>query len=246
MADFFMQIAGHTARVRSLFTSTPDFFRKYLTDEAPGFTITVTPEDLIFEQQDALEEAREEGFKPRIFPDPFLERAAIQRQFAEYLIRHDILLFHGSLVAVDEEGYLFTARSGTGKSTHTRLWQQVFGQRARMVNDDKPFLRITDAGVLAYGSPWSGKHGLDSNICVPLKGICLLERGVENQIFPADKEQLLSMLQKQAYTPMDPTSAALKEALVNALAEKIPLWRMRCNKDPQAAEVSYTAMSQSK
>ena len=238
-----MQIAGQTAQIRSLFTSTPDFFRPYLVNTPPDFSIAVTPEDLVFEQQDALEEARVEGFRPRIFPDPFLERAAIQRQFAEHLIHHDTLLFHGSLVAVDGEGYLFTAKSGTGKSTHTRLWMQRFGSRAQMVNDDKPFLQITDRGVFAYGSPWSGKHGLDTNIRVPLKGICLLERGADNRIIPAHPSQLLPMLQKQAYIPLAATGAERQTALVDLLVQKVPLWHMTCNKDPQAAAVAYSAMS---
>ena len=85
MAHFIMKIAGHTAAVSSLFESTPQYFRSYLTEDAPEFSVTVTREDLAFEQADLLEEAHRDGFKPRVFTDPFLERAAIQRAFAEFL-----------------------------------------------------------------------------------------------------------------------------------------------------------------
>lgn len=242
MAEFCMQIAERTAKVTSIFESTPQYFRAYLTDNTPEFSITVTREDIDFEQADLLEEALRDGFKPRVFTDPFLERAAIQRAFAEYLMDHDTLLFHGSAIAVDEEGYLFTAHSGTGKSTHTRLWMQAFGDRAVMVNDDKPFLRLEGDQIWLYGSPWSGKHGLDANIRVPLKGICILERGLENIIQSICGKDALPMLFKQAYRPLDASKEAIYGQLVERLSQMIPLWKMACNKNPDAAHVAFDAM----
>lgn len=237
-----MKIAGHTARIHSLFESTPLYFGAYLTEEVPAFSVVVTREDLAFEQQDLLEEALREGFKPRTFTDPFLERAAIGRRFAEFLLVHRVLWLHGSAVALDGRGYLFTARSGTGKSTHTRYWREVFGNRAVMVNDDKPFVTLTDSGVLLHGAPWSGKHGLDTNITVPLKGICLLERGSENQITPAAAEELLPLLEKQAYEPLTEEKAALSHSLLQTLSESVPLWRMTCTKSPDAARIAAMVM----
>jgi len=237
-----MKIAGHTARVVSLFESTPQYFRPYLTEDNPEFSVAVTREDIDFEQADLLEEAHRDGFKPRVFTDPFLERAAIQRAFAEFLFDHDTLLLHGSAVAVDGEGYLFTAHSGTGKSTHTRLWRQVFGQRAVMVNDDKPFVQLTDNGALLCGSPWSGKHGLDCNITVPLKGICILERGAENSIRKISSEEILPMLQKQCYQPMQDEKYTAFLALTDRLARTVPAWYMACTKEATAAEMAYEAM----
>ena len=243
MAEFSIKIAGQVARVKSLFESTRDYCRQYLTEETPDFAVEVTREDLAFEQEAALEEARLEGFRPRIFTDPFLERAAIQRKVAEHLIADGVLLFHGSAVAVDGEGYLFTARSGTGKSTHTRLWRQAFGDRAVMVNDDKPFLKITDRGVWICGSPWSGKHGLDANITVPLKGLCLLERGPEDRIQRASARELEERLLHESYCPPDPARQEAFCALVKALGENTALWRMECTKDLRAAHTAYDAMS---
>ena len=240
MAEFNLKIAGHTGRVASLFESTPQYFKAYLTDDVPEFSVTVTREDLAFEQADLLEEAHRDGFKPRVFTDPFLERQAIQRAFAEFLFDHNTLLFHGSAVAVDEEGYLFTAHSGTGKSTHTRFWMQTFGKRAVMVNDDKPFLEITAEGVLLHGSPWSGKHGLDTNVTVPLKGLCILERGAENRIWKLSPEEALPMLRKQAYQPT--ARAAAFAQLADRLSQSVPLWKMTCTKNPEAARIAFCAM----
>ena len=242
MAEFTMTIAGYAARVISLFESTPQYFRPYLTEDTPRFFFTVTQEDIAFEGRFLYEEALAEGFRVRNFPDPFLERAAIQRKFAEALFDLDILLLHGSTVCVDGRAYLFTARSGTGKSTHTRLWRETFGSRALMVNDDKPFLKFTPEGVFACGSPWSGKHGLDSNITVPLQGICLLQRGTENRIRPAQAEEVLPMLYKQAHQPLDEQKLPQLANLVERLSRTVSLWQMDCTKDPAAAQVAFDAM----
>ena len=241
MAVFRMKIAGRVGEVTSLFESTRDYCKAYLTEDSPDFSAVVSREDLAFEQDALRQEAIEEGMKIRRFTDPFLDRAAIQRKFANHLFSHDTLLFHGSTVAVDGRAYLFTAACGTGKSTHTRLWRQVFGERAVMVNDDKPFLKITEDGVLACGAPWSGKHGLDANITVPLAGICILERGKENVISPISPAAAMARLIHEAHCPAGRESRFRE--LVTALAEKTPLWHMTCTKDPQAAKTAYEAMS---
>lgn len=242
MAEFKIKIAGAVAAVTSLFDSTPHYLGAYLTEDAPHFSVAVTRADIRFEQAELDKEALEEGFRRRVFTDPFLERAAIQRAFAEFLFDRDVLLLHGSAVAVDGKAYLFLAKSGTGKSTHTRYWREFFGQRAVMINDDKPFLRISQNGVTAFGSPWSGKHGLDTNTSAPLAGICILERGIENQIWPLSPEEALPMALKQGYCPMAAEKRPRFEALIQQLTKTVPLWRMTCTKDPQAAPVAYRAM----
>ena len=242
MADFLMEIAGHTAAVHSLFDSTPYYFTSYFSKKEPEFSITVTAEDLIFEQKDADLEAAEEGFRPRVFSDPFLERATVQRQFAEFLISRDIVPVHGSAVAINGKAYLFTARSGTGKSTHTRLWRECFGARATMVNDDKPFLELSPAGIIAHGSPWSGKHGLDSNVSLPLQGICLLERGAENVIRRAEPEQLRELL--KGFRPRTEAQAHRYADALTGLLSGVPLWHMFCNREQEAAKIAYQAMSE--
>lgn len=243
MTFFSMKIAGYTGRITSLFDSTRDYCRDYLTEAPAQFSFAVTREHLAFEQAFLRQEAEEEGFKPRTFTDPFLERQAIQRAFGEFLLTKNVLLLHGSLVAAHGEGYFFAARSGTGKSTHTRLWQQLLGENAVIVNDDKPFFAITDDGIFACGAPWSGKHGLHANLSVPLKGICLLERSPENRIAPAQPEDLRSMFISQGGKPLDKTKESHYEDLVTRLLERTPLWRLQCNKDLAAAQLAYGTMS---
>lgn len=242
LAEFQMKIAGAVGKICSLFDSTPHYFRPYLTEETPDFSVAVRPEDLRFEQTELDREAEEEGFRFRVFTDPFLERAAIQRAFAEFLFDRDVLLIHGSAIALDGRGYLFMARSGTGKSTHTRLWREVFGERAVMINDDKPFVAVGEGDITIFGSPWSGKHGLDSNIAVPLRGICILERGGEDEIRPISAEEALPMLRWQSYCPLGKEKEEKFLSLLEKLGEKVPLWHMECTKNITAAQLAAEAM----
>ena len=246
MAEFQIKIAGRVAAVHALFDSTRDYCARYLTEDTPDFSVTVCHEDLTA-QQIALDlEADQEGLRRRVFTDPFLERTALQQKIAEALLPYGVLLLHGSAVAVDGKGYIFTAPCGTGKSTHTRLWRQVFVDRAVMINDDKPFLRFAKDGVFVCGAPWSGKHGLDTNISVPLQGICTLARGKENAIVPISAGDVGDFLVHQCQAPSDPADQPLFDRLVQTLVQTIPLWRMECTIDPQAAAIAYQAMSPKK
>lgn len=243
MDAFTISIAGLVVKVKPLFGSTKEYCRAYLSNLDPEIYVEVKPEDLVHTQQLLQCEAVEEGIRVRKFPDPFLERATIQRKIAAALLSRDTILLHGSTVGLDGQAYLFTAPCGTGKSTHTRFWRETFGDRAVMVNDDKPFLQITPTGVVAYGSPWSGKHGLDTNISIPLKGICFLRRGSLNKISKADSGELFDALCRQCFMPEDASGQAKAIALMKTLVQTVPLWEMDCTKDVGAALVSYEAMS---
>ena len=238
MEAFVIKVAGLVTCVQPMFSSTREYCRSYLTDQKPEFTVEVTGEDLVHQQAMLDQEADREGLRRRTFTDPFLERTVIQEEIAEKLLQRDTLLLHGSTVAVDGQAYLFTAPCGTGKSTHTRLWRELFGDRAVMVNDDKVFLQLRQNDVWAYGSPWTGKHGIGTNISVPLKGICFLQRGAENRIQKASPEKWLAELIHQCFLPETHYAC-----LVSQLAQKVPLWEMSCTKDPQAATIAYEAMS---
>lgn len=243
MTEFTIKVADCIVAVRAMFQSTKNHCRDYLCDEVPDLTIQTTREDIDFEREKSAKEAELEGKTVQNYSDAYLEVLALQRKITERFFDYDTLLFHGSVVAVDGKGYLFTAKSGTGKSTHTRLWRELLGERAVMVNDDKPFLRLTEQGMLACGSPWNGKHGLGSNLNVPLKAVCILERGEENHIQSIPAKQALSMLLQQSNRPMDRKLFPKYLELLDRLAGGVAFYSLACNMDPQAALVSYQAMS---
>ena len=242
MTEFTIGIAGRVIGVRAMFDSTREYCREYLSAGNPDFWVSVAPEDIAFEREKSAREDALEGIPVRKFSDSYLETIAVQRKIAEKLFDYDTLLFHGSVVAVDGVGYLFTAKSGTGKSTHTRLWREVFGDRAVMVNDDKPFLQIEADQVLAWGTPWNGKHNLGTNMSVPLKAICILERSAENRIQSITAREAVFMLLQQSNRPQNPKNMSRYMTLLDEISRKVKFYRMGCNISPEAAKVAFEGM----
>lgn len=156
------------------------------------------------------------------------------------------MMLHSSAVVVDGKAYLFTADPGTGKSTHTRLYLQRFGDRAFILNDDKPALRLESDGWYAYGTPWSGKHDISVDTRVPVAGIAVLQRGEENSITPYEGIEAIHAIMKQVNRPKAAEYRIKLLELLDKLITQVPVWLLKCNMDPQAAEVSYAAMSGAK
>lgn len=163
--------------------------------------------------------------------------------FYRQLLQFDGMMLHASAVVADGRAYLFSAPCGTGKSTHTRLWLRLFGQRAFLLNDDKPALRFEDGAWYAYGTPWSGKHDISCNARVPVAGICYLQRGQENAIAPLTGTKAIFCLLEQTARPPAPELRGKILELLDKLITRVPIWRLECNMDPNAAIVSYEAMS---
>ena len=215
----------------------------YRTDDGEEiFTIRTEQTDINLERERSAREDALEGRQVRTYSDEYLETLAVYRKIAEKMPFYDTFLFHGSCVAVDGTGYLFTAKSGTGKSTHTRLWREMLGDRAVMVNDDKPLIRVSEDGAYIYGTPWDGKHRLSSNICVPLKAVCVLTRAAENQIRRITAREAYPMLLQQSYRPTDTAAMTKTLSLIDRLSQQADLWRLGCNISPEAAQTAYDAM----
>jgi hypothetical protein len=246
MIEFTMELASCVVAVQANFESSRAYCRDFLSAKAPELTVTVTPEDLALEREKNIQTDMAEGVPVRNLTDAQLEITAIQRKLAQAFFSRDILVFHGSAVAVDGVAYLFTAKSGTGKSTHTRLWRQMLGPRAVMINDDKPFLKITRDDVEVFGSPWNGKHRLSANISAPLQAICLLERGEQNEIVKISPREALPALLQQSSRPLDTRQLPTYMELLDKLSGRVSFYRLRCNMEPEAAAVSYEAMANRK
>ena len=244
MIEFTISIAGIPIRIQALHEPVRDFCAEFLTDELSEITVTSNPEIIRREQERSDRQAEAEGKTPVQDGDLSLEELAIYREIAEQLLDRNVLLFHGSAVAVDGEVYLFTAKSGTGKSTHARRWREMLGDRVIMVNDDKPMLKITSEGCFACGTPWNGKHRLGSNMILPLKAVCVLERAEKNSIQQVDAWDLLPVLMQQSYHPLDRAKNGKVMELIGTLTEHAVFYKMQCNNmEDDAATVSFEMMS---
>lgn len=163
--------------------------------------------------------------------------------FYRKLLEFDGLLLHSSAVVLDGNAYLFTADSGTGKSTHTQLWLTAFGNRAYILNDDKPAVRLENDIWYAYGTPWSGKTDMSVNARIPIRGIAVLERSDSNWLEPLDKKEAFIELFHQTSRPKEMEYRARIMELFDKLICMVPLWKLHCNMDPDAAVVAYETMS---
>lgn len=244
MCEFIMEIAGRRVAVKCTFEQTRDFCKDYLAEDGPvDFSVQVHRDDVYAELDKSRLEAEVEGLPFVKLSAYDYEQSALYRKLAEQLLEYDTLLFHGSAISVDGQAYLFTAASGTGKSTHTAFWRQTFGDRAVMVNDDKPLLRMADGKVYVCGTPWNGKHGLGTKITVPLKGLCILNRAKENSIQPVALSQVLPLLMQQSFRPRNPASVHRVLDLLTKLSLSTGLYSLGCNLDPEAAMVAYQGMN---
>lgn len=175
---------------------------------------------------------------------PFCEYTATAIDFYEKILDYDAMLLHSSAIVIDGKAYMFTADPGTGKSTHTALYRRVFGdERVRLLNDDKPAIRCENGEFVAYGTPWSGKTDLNLNLRVPIGGICVLQRGEKNEICRMSVAKALHAILPQTVRPKDTDKLHKLFDFLDRLLTDVPVWVMKCNMDPEAALVSYAAMS---
>lgn len=168
-------------------------------------------------------------------------------QFYSQLLRFQGMHLHASAVELNGKAYLFSARSGTGKSTHTRLWQQNHGPAAQIFNDDKPALRIIEGTWYAYGTPWCGKDHINQNKKVELAGICFLKQADHNNIRRLSEEEAVQKIMSQTFhrfTKIETVDIMLD--LIEQLVQKIPVFELENRPEPEAAWMSYYAMTDAK
>ena len=236
-------LAGVRVEVSSLYPDVHLLLKDYTAGGEADFRVSTDAADIEQEQEKSRKEALLEGISPRVWPAPYLEELAVYRKIAEQMPFYDTLLIHGSALAVEGKAFLFCAKSGTGKSTHTRLWRQLLGEKARMLNDDKPLLHIPREGApLCYGTPYDGKHHLSTNAQAPLKAVGFIERSPENHTVALSPREVFPLLLQQIYHPENPAAMARSLELLRRLTESISFYRVLCNQDLEAAAVAYRTM----
>lgn len=190
------------------------------------------------------ENYRAERYDPQI---PFETLAYMEAAYQFYLelVNHNGFYLHSSAVLLDGRVYLFSGPSGTGKSTHTRLWQQTFGPEARIINDDKPAIRLMDGKWIAYGTPWCGKDGINENASAPIAGVCFLKQASRNAIRKLSPLEAATKILGQTihkFASEDALDNLLE--LLNRFVEEIPVYELENLPEPAAAQLSFEMMRQ--
>lgn len=185
--------------------------------------------------------------------DEHIKKYEVTRDLAEYVLMgikfykevldKDAFFLHSSAVAVDGYGFAFTGPCGAGKSTHSALWRKYFGSRAIPVNDDKPVLRVIDDTVFVCGTPFSGKHDINSNTMVPLCGICVLKQAKENSIVRLKPIEATAIIMEQTLRCDEADKMASLLSLLDTTLQHVPVYRLSCNISFEAVELAFNTLS---
>ncbi|MBO5927474.1 MAG: hypothetical protein J6Q32_01300 [Clostridia bacterium] len=206
----------------------------YAGAEEPEFIIKIEKSDI---------EREKSACYPEDYPESYLETLALSRIFSSKLLsQYQGMLFHCSSVKYNGNAYLFTAPSGTGKSTHASYWKRLLGDKAVIINDDKPIIRRINGKFYLFGSPWNGKHHIGVNDYAPLKAICVLTRGEQNSIEKINAEKAIPVLLEQTVRPSNAEDMFKLLDLIDAIVKESGLYLLKCNIDPESAKVSFKGM----
>ncbi|MEE0946735.1 MAG: S24 family peptidase [Acutalibacteraceae bacterium] len=203
------------------------------------YTGTKKPDISLSIQENVMEKAR------KTYPninDEGLEYLLYGFLFYDRLLDFDGMMLHASAVAVGDRAYLFSADSGVGKSTHTDYWTKLI-KGARIINDDKPALRITDGKIYVWGTPFSGKHDISVNRDYLLGGICFLKRGKENIINDISPQRALPLILPQTASMHSEDRISKKLTLIDRILTGAKLYEMECINDISAARYAYDKMN---
>ncbi len=176
------------------------------------------------------------------FSDAYCESICIYRNICEKIAAYNVFLMHSSVLEVDGYAYAFAAKSGVGKSTHTRLWLKNV-PHARVLNGDKPLFRLEkDGGITVFGTPWNGKENWGENISASLAAVCFIERGVKNAIRQIGEDEIISRMMHQLYLRGERASVNQRLMLMDALVKAVPYYVLACTISDEAALLAYQTM----
>ena len=236
MGTFSIKIADHIIKINSLCDHVETFCRDYKIVGDPEIGITITTKDIDSERTE--QRLRSPNLT---ISDYNLELIVLQRRIAEALLDYNILLFHGAAISYKNESFIFTAKSGIGKSTHMLKWLSKLPS-TKEINGDKPFI-LTGKPPIVYGSPWGGKERIGINTKAPLKSIVLIIRSENNNIEKVKLPSIFPMLCQQIIRPQNEMKARQAIRLLASLGSSVSFYKFYCNnfKD-DCFEVAYNAL----
>ncbi|MBQ6173921.1 MAG: hypothetical protein IJK28_04795 [Clostridia bacterium] len=236
--DCIIRIANRNILIQG----TSDFFckacRGYLADEGSEPEIRIRIDESMIRAEATLHQENGETLSAKA-----AENVLVHRLIAEAMLDRGAFLMHGAVIATGNEAYLFSARSGTGKTTHMQKWLQN-DKNAYVVNGDKPLILIRPDGAYACGTPWCGKEHLGTNAVVRLRSIVFMQRSEDNRMETVSFRSALPMLLEQIYQPADARHMKTTLALLSGLREHTTFYKFRFNNFRyDAFRVSYDILT---
>lgn len=228
---FVIEIANVNIGIDNKYPYLEKLCKDFIVEKDPLFTVSST--------EDEIDESIKNSKLLHTNSRGYYESLCVYRKIAQEMVAYDGFLMHGAVIEKDGKGYLFTAPSGTGKTTHTKLWKELYN--AEYINGDKPIIRLIDGEFYACGTPWRGKECFGKNAMVKLHALCFIERDVNNSIRKLSAREVLLRVFNQLLLPNDDVSDNYY-GLIDQLLSNIPCYLLRCNMDEEAAKVAYEGM----
>lgn len=234
MADpFCIRIADLNVQLHPLYDTAYAYCQDYVVND-------VTPDIVVHSSEEEIQ--HELSLTPNGAPD-MADTVVLYRQIGDQLPFFDALVCHGAAIEYDGKAYLFVAPSGTGKTTHVRAWHKVLKDKVKIVNGDKPVLRLSENGVNVCSTPWAGKERWHRNCIVPLGGICLLRRGETNRIQRCSPLEHFDPLLRQMYCPKNGDALDKTFQLIDTILSRVPFYVLDCTISKQAVEVALEGLT---
>ncbi len=225
---FRIKVADVCVEIDNRYGFVEDVCRDYIIKdgEQPAFRVQITSDEV----HRMLSGATWNLTAP--MAESYLINRALCRQMAEY----DAYLFHSAVISYRGKCIAFSGKRGTGKSTHIGLWKDKFGKQVTVINGDKPLLALRQGKLIAYGTPWCGKEGWQTNTSAELDAVVFLEQAKTNEISAIGKEEFTHRISEQILPPANHDMADTFAALLHHTVEHVPAYVLRCNVSTAAVD----------
>ena len=222
------EFAGIVVEINSIYDYIHKMSKKYKTNKNAKYVIDISESDIENEKDKSIDDTTS-------FPPAYLESLAVYRNFLGFASLENVFLFHSSSFMIDDNAFILTAPSGTGKSTHARYLKEVYQDRFKIINDDKPLVKMVGDDFYIYGTPWNGKHGLDNNVSAKVKGIFVLYQCKENVISKMDSSNSFNYIYKQVHRPLGKNEMASVLNMIIKMSKVVPCYHFGCTNSIEAA-----------
>ena len=224
-------MAGLTVQMNAKHPFSKDFCKDYLVP-AQTADITATADDNQI-AADMTSLNADAGYA---------ESISLYRSIAEKLPDFSRFVIHGASVTFDNKGIVFIAPSGTGKSTHIKLWRKVFKSRVDIINGDKPIIDLSGQTPKIWSSPYAGKENWQKNVCAPLYAVVLLRRAKSDRINKEQPSKYLSEVISQIYKPKQSGGFAKTVAAADKMFKTVPFYILECTPTDNAVKVAHDGL----
>lgn len=225
---FRIKVADVCVEIDNRYGFVEDVCRDYIIkeDEPPAFRVQITSDEV---------HAMLSGATWNLTA-PMAESYLINRQLCRKMAEYDAYLFHSAVISYRGKCIAFSGKRGTGKSTHISLWKEAFGKDVTVINGDKPLLALRGGKLIAYGTPWCGKEGWQTNTSAQLDAVVFLEQAKTNEIAPVDKQEFTHRISEQILPPANRETADKFVELLHHTVKHVPAYVLKCNMHTTAVD----------